>query len=68
MTKHTIKREEIASCPICQEQIAFKVDLQLDVPDDTSVLGASLQIPLVHKACALNERKRSMDMAAKQRR
>ena len=34
MAKQKIRREEIASCPICQEQIAFKVDLQIDVPDD----------------------------------
>jgi hypothetical protein len=68
MAKQKIKREEIASCPVCQEQISFKVDLELDVPENVSVLGASLQIPLVHKECALKERERGMDMASRQRR
>jgi len=67
MAKQKIKREEIATCPICQEQISFKLELHLDVPDDVSVLGASLSIPLVHKTCAVKERERGLQLSSQSR-
>ena len=66
MSRQKIKREEVVACPICQEQIEFKLELQIDIPEGVSVLGASINLPLVHKACALKERERSFEVAKKE--